>query len=448
MNTITIYNSYYISNNQLKDINVITTKISDLDPSGNLYVTLSFNKSPIKIVNVSFFISYLSNLDYDNTIYNTLLNYLNEQRLEQFSVVSNYTQQSINILDPFTISKMNVAYGNIESPDSYNNETQKPYSRDLIITLDNNINPANTVASVNGVFHKSVSIDNNTVGIVDGYLNFTRSGNKSLMLMNTDNLGGHTIIDLFSNNILNIDSNKTKAYITIENQRLLEDYTVILVVDGSLYTPLHNVYKVLNNSTIVIELNKLNLVKQLRHNPNLLPYNSKPTLAIKTKYPSILQDEDLIRFSSSRLTNTNELNDIEFIKRRLTSTQSFLICVKNKDVFFQKYSLSSIKDPRRYQYYGNVNPNGIFFYNGIHQIPYTITRNLISPPQSEILSDYFKNNFFLSTYMFYVNPYKGGDDINERTLSDTKTISLYPDMDNKRYSANSYLVNISTYKKK
>lgn len=443
-NTVTIYNSYFIVNNEIMENNISDKKICDL-PSGCLiFAVMTYNNRPLKLVDVSNFIARIPNIDTSLTIYQALVTYMTDLIYDSYGDKSTYKQHTLNIFDPLRVSRMDVTQGNCDEISTWDNEERKPFARDLIITLDGTVNPSNCIASINGVIHKTLNLGNNKLGVIDGYVNFRRSTRKSILIINTDDLGGHDIIDLTSSNMTAISDVDNKLYITYENRKFLKDYTLFLSIDGTLRTPLHKCYKVINDTTIVIDLDNIDFIRQLRHNPNLLPYQSKPTLNIKTPYPSVINDPDMNIFRDSRITDTSPLLTKDFIKRRMTSSQSFIIAVRNTKLFLNRRDLTAHHDPRRYCYFGSTIPNGIFYFNDIHQIPYTLIQNKVIEPLNVRIKEELSEVFLRPFYAFYINAYKGGDDINNHTYNSDKIPCLYSDIDH-YYSPLSYLIEVSSF---
>lgn len=426
--------------------NISDRVINTLPENASIFVALTFNSKPLKIIDISKFLSSIPNLDTNLTIYQALCLYMTDLIYDGYTDKVGYKQKTLNILDPIATPNVDTIYGNITQPSTFGNPDDQPFCRDLVITLNHDLNPSNCLVSVNGTFHRVIKIDDNRIGVVDGYLNMSRSQQKSVLLVNTDQLGGHDIIDINPENILNFDELSHKLYLRYDNADLLKDYTVFACIDGNLLTPLHQAYTVLNSKTITLDLKHIDFIKQIRHNPNQMRYKTKPSLSIKPPFKSIVNDKDLTLFVDSHITRKDYLQSEDFIKNRVTSSQSFLVAIKNKQLFLTKRNLVSRKNLRRYEYFGSTTPNGIFYFNGIHQIPYTLVKNeaiSILPPS---VKAQLKEIYILPSYAFYVHPFKGADDSDAYTLKGEYAPSI--SMDLKHFdSPHSYMIEVSSYLK-
>lgn len=445
MGYCTFYHSYSIRDNKIDSVDILDISASSLDASVKYYVVFSYNDGPIKVLDVNKYVSGSFNVDYTLSVRNIIVSNITAIQVSVLPDKIDFIKKSVYCFDPQTVGDFEIWFGDCSDPMSSKSiPIKKLISRDIIMQPSSTIANTDSLVAINGVFHRTLPLQDNMVGVLDGYTNIKRSSRTDMVFVDTTPLGGHDIIPLTEKSFTNINLNKNKIY--INSSVSLDNSTILLVIDGTLYTPVHGLYTVIDSTTIVLERNKLDHITPFRHNPNIRAHskNSHNVEVTNPLYPTLSNDSDFSLFVDSTVSSKTMMMTNEFLLRRLSSTQSFIIKINNSNVFFKTYDLNNFKDTCKYEYFGDEDPCGLFYYNHYHVIPYTVLKNkkpVVSNPDNSLYKTMFQN-----TFNFYVRPYKGADDLPLTT--DTDCIpNLFTDHSDGLGHPLGYLLDISTYSK-
>ncbi len=255
--------------------NLTITQI--LNFTNQLYGSIVWNSQPV-VLDITQIICRVSNLTTSQTLDTFLSSAVTDQFIASYQVtnfpVPNYSKLHVNRLitmDPLTISTFNVAAGNMAG--MVVDPHRLSSAQDLIITGPDGYNFTNSLISINGVFHPTISNDNQLY-VQNGYANIQTKKASNLMLADTTALGGHTILAL---NEAMLEPNNLDPWLGISlnlGSIDLSTSTVLLVIDGYLHL-LDGSYSLLNINRLYLETPKLDLIKNFIHNPNV-SFNPAP----------------------------------------------------------------------------------------------------------------------------------------------------------------------------
>ncbi len=318
--------------------------------------------------------------------------------------------------DGFGNSDLTVAYTSITQPAVRNDIYQKHILSDLVITPTHR-NLANSLVSVNGVFHKTTLADNGELFVKDGFSNIMNVNATKLGIFDTTTLGGHSIIPLTLANIDNTTMQDPSIGVTMTFPDVdFTNKTILLVVGGYLYM-FDDTYHVIGTNRLKIDICKMDIVNQYIHNPNT-PFHE--TYSVPPGYDDLVSAVDVMKSGVSRsnyptlkemmntlltqwpmtesvpLSHTNamysffytkyhgdvsgaikyikesSLADVGFIYSVLVSDHSFIIAIDNPSVYIRSYELHSTMITSQSECMSYDTPRGMLRYNRYMTIPYVL----------------------------------------------------------------------------
>lgn len=198
----------------------------------------------------------------ENISPNTLRKYTYKNEPKRDPITRKYTDR-VEITDGALYTS---AFTNIRTPEIRNDMHRIGSLPDIVYT---NIQSGSYLTVVNGVFHHCTFIDNELF-VYGGYRNILNSKKVKVSIINTTPVGGHHAIKLKPEWVINTDEQSITngVYLNIQNGKFnLNNKRMFLVIDGYLHA-LDGTYKMISDSILKIDTQKIDFVKEYLHNPN------------------------------------------------------------------------------------------------------------------------------------------------------------------------------------
>lgn len=268
---------------------------------------------------------------------------------------SGFYENRLRVFSPMSYKDYMVHYTSVNTPDIFDNPTQKGYLDDLAISSSEDL--SNCLVAVNGVFHRT-SVLNNVLYALDGFRTIRLSGRKDVTLVDTSRVGGHTIIPLTTTNVKQTNYND---WATITLDQSIAGKTVFLVVDGYFYHRHSDVLMFADDTHIKVRTNKLPLIQQFRHNPRTIyqpdRYGQDVTQNSR-KYLDAFEDI----FLDSRSVSTSTFKTQAFQYSRLTNYHSFLVVMNSPNLYTIATDVVPTGTPQFYTDQSNRIVSGMLTY--------------------------------------------------------------------------------------
>lgn len=280
------------------------------------------------------------------TAFNSLLNdsFVTKYGVSGIPLLNIYNtyDKRLRVLDPIAYKKHTVGFTSIDTPHIVNDMTKRGYLDDLVI--DSREDMSHYLVAVDGVFHRT-AIHQGKVYVLDGFRTMRLSGRKDMTVVDTKEIGGHSIINLTTQNTTLNTYNGTAL---IKTNQSLKNKTVFLVIDGYFYHMDTDVFFMADDSSIKVRTNKLNLISQFRHNPRTVRKRdllSQEASQQSRKY----EDPYATVFLDNRHVPTSTFTTKEFQLSRLTTYHSFLVVMNHSNIFQVTSELIPTGTPQFYQ---------------------------------------------------------------------------------------------------
>ncbi len=301
-----------------------------------------------KVISLSQILTFLPKIDLTKSVQEFITPLLNDAFIERFSAdyipVKNnkgFYDKRLKVFNPLSYKDYQVAFTSINTPEIVNDETQRGFLDDLVISGDSDL--SNSLVSVNGVFHRT-SFFNGKLYVHDGFRTFRVSKRKDIALVDTKELGGHQIIPITPSMVTQAEWQQPAI---LSSSSSLTNKTIFLVIDGYFYHLNTKVFKQIADNKLVIYTNKLRLINQWKHNPRTLQY--RDLLADDASQTSRKYSD---AYQTLLLNNTYVPSDIlktkEFQYSRLTHYHSFLVIINNAHLYQVSRDLLPTGTPRFY----------------------------------------------------------------------------------------------------
>lgn len=282
---------------------------------------------------------------------------------------------------------------------------------DLAITPPSTVNVDDVLIAINGVLHKTYTVDG-VIWVQDGFSTIKQSAEYIITGIITTGVGGHTVTPITSD-MCKIQTSGTSKRVVIHGEALsLLGGTTLLSMDGYLQV-LNETYTIRDNLSLIINTNKLDYINNFIYSPTQrfkrdamsltsAEYswmNGKSTVAIyQGTYNRDRVDEDLYSFANSPTVSADTLTSDNFLMDRLTSGHSFIVTLKNGNVFRRDYTLINRGEPTVFENFGDDTPRGILLHGNGLVLPY----NVLSNPHLN------QHLIYVNTVPYYDQLYKTG----------------------------------------
>ena len=240
-----------------------------------LYISTGTNQSARCTIDVAKYMLFEQNINYTQTM-NTLASSLTDLQIAGYTTTDLPTvniadgafDSRLNAIDAVAASDLNIQYTSIYTPDVRNLSYQRDILDDLVISSSTGRNFANSLVSVNGVFHKTFFYQNELY-VKSGFSNIRTCKKTKIALYDTSTLGGHTIVPI---TLANIDVSNTAYFsgvtLTFPSTNFTNT-TPMLVINGYLFPP-GSVFRLINNNRMIIDTCKLDFINMFLNDPNTL----------------------------------------------------------------------------------------------------------------------------------------------------------------------------------
>lgn len=349
-----------VENTKLREYDDLSIPLSQLiNKEAYLVVEKQLASYVLSINNI---LLYISDIDISSSLTDAFTSMLNDTFVQRFinnhiptTMQSGYYQNRIKVFNPISYKNYHVDYTSRDMMESVNDIHRKGFLDDLVITSNTDL--TNSLVAVNGVFHRT-SIVNDKLYVLDGFRSMRLCGRKDVTIVDTSELGGHSVIPLTSTNLVQTDYNDW-AVITLPTS--IVDKTIFLVIDGYFYHLENDIISIIDPTHIKVKTNLLPLIQQFRHNPrtvyteDLLGDNA---IQSSRKYSD---DYDAL-FLNNRSVPSSVFKTLEFQKSRLTNYHSFIVMVNSSKLYTVDTEVQSTGTPRLYYDYSNAPLSGMLSY--------------------------------------------------------------------------------------
>jgi hypothetical protein len=249
--------------------------------------------------------------------------------------------KNMKVFNPIAYKDYKVHFTSVNTPEIIDDITRKGFLDDLVIVSDQDM--THCLVAVNGVFHQTRYL-NGRLYVIDGFRTIRLTGRKDVVVVDTKELGGHTIIPLTSTNV------KPSAYqqsTVITTQQSILRKSIFAVIDGYFYHRDQNVISVIDNKHLSLKVNKMPLIQQFRHNPRTLKKPDRFGSEVNQSSRQYIDPYETV-FLNKRQTDSAALKTAEFQYSRLTSYHSFLVVMNNPDLFTLSMDITPTGTPQLY----------------------------------------------------------------------------------------------------
>lgn len=400
MSSLTFSTLYLLQNRTLTEISNGLSLPWTTYLGQNVFVLASINSGKTIPLSVSKLLSLYSPPDSETTYSDVLNSYVTQQNYQNIlasyiPMVNSQTgvyDNRLQVVDIQSESGWNINLFNINYPLQTPTLNDLGTTDDLSLTPPNNVNPNDVLISINGILHQTQVQDGN-IWVLDGMATIKQCRQASICGLITTGLGGHTTIPITSDMVyIQSDTSTNSQRVVLSDESL--DFTnssVLLSVDGYLQM-FNNTYQVRDNSSLIINTNKLDYINNFIYSPiQRYKENAFGIKNVSTEWPNgntstetINQgsverdrtDPTLYYFLNNPYVTASTLQSETFLKERLTSPHSFIICLNNPWVFVKDYVWEENKATTCFQIFiSNDVPRGTLFLDIGWVYPYTVLSN-------------------------------------------------------------------------
>ena len=260
------------------------------------------------------------------------------------------------VFNPLAYKNYQVHFTSVNTPEIVDDVSKKGFLDDLVILSDQDM--SQYLVAVNGVFHRTV-FQEGKLYVLDGFRTMRVSGRKDITVVDTKDIGGHSIVPLTPANVTHSPYLKP-ATITLEQS--IQGKTVLPVIDGYFYHMKYEVLGVIDAQHLLLHTNKLLLTQQFRHNPrtmrrlDLYGDDAKQT---SRKY----HDDYSGIFLEDKIYPVAALQTADFQYSRLTTFHSFLVVFNNAHLYPVEVDVLATGTPQFYEDPAERVLSGMLNYN-------------------------------------------------------------------------------------
>lgn len=321
--------------------------------SNAYYYTLSLSK----------ILTFVPKLDITKPLSTALTALLSDQFVTQhqstgipIQTVSGFYSKRLTVFNPASYKNYTVHFTSINTPHIRDDASKKGYLDDLAIVSEHDM--THCLVAVNGVFHKTTYLDG-VLYVLDGFRTVRLKGRQDITIVDTKELGGHTIVPLTPQNVT---SSNYQHPALVKMPESIVGKTVFPVIDGYFYHQEQNVVGYASARTLRLRTNHMPLIQQFRHNPRTIyqsDYYGSDAPAGSRKYT----DPYEAVFLNHDTVNADVFKTAAFQYSRLTGFHSFLVVVNNPKLFTLSTDLEPTGTPQSYQDLSNRTLSGMMSYD-------------------------------------------------------------------------------------
>lgn len=355
-------------------VSVITITNNHLDESHNLTTPLvNFLRKDAHLVlesdayyytvSLARILTVIPKLDLTKPIGTVFTSLLSDAFVSQFQstgipvqTTSHFYTNRLSVFNPTSYKDHKVHFTSVNTPHIRDDASKKGFLDDLAIVSDRDM--SNYLVAVNGVFHKTVYLDG-VLYVVDGFRNIRLKGRQDITIVDTREIGGHTIIPLTSANVTKSDYQHPALVKLTES---IVGKTIFPVIDGYFYHQDHGAIDYAAPKRLRIRTNRLPLIQQFRHNPRTVYSRDHYGSDVPVSSRNYVDPYDSVFLDKTYLT-TDTLANEDFQYSRLTAFHSFLVVVNNPKLFSLTTDLVPTGTPQFYQDLSNRPLSGMLNYD-------------------------------------------------------------------------------------
>lgn len=358
----TVVKTITVVNNHLYESTDITKPLSDFTNSESYVVVKHFtNLYSLSLGRILNFVPHLNLNQPISTALNSLFNdtFISTYIADYIPIkrISDLYSKRLNVFNPIAYKDFKVQFTSINTPTILDDVTQKGFLDDLVISTESSYDFTHCLVAVNGVFHKTTYL-NNKLYVLDGFRTIRLSGKRDVVIVDTREIGGHTIIPLTTSNVTQ-SVYQQPSLVTLSSSILGK--TIFPVIDGYFYHRSYNVLSFPDQTHLKIETNKLPLIQQFRHNPRTIyridRYGTDAPQSSR-KYTDVYEEI----FLNQETIPTVSLANADFQYSRLTHYHSFLIVMNNPNLYTVSIDVIPTGTPQFYQESSTRSVSGMMNY--------------------------------------------------------------------------------------
>ena len=369
----TYISTYIVTGSEITVVNDGTQPLSQYTTQQTyLYVTSGTNNSVRYVIDLSKYMLWESGINYTQTV-SALATGLTDLQIAGYSsskiptvdIATGAFDKRLNVTDAYIASDLTVEYTSIFTPDVRNDIYQRDTLNDLVVSSSTGRSFANSLASVNGVFHQTYFYQDQLF-IQNGFFNVKNSKKNKVAIFDTTSLGGHTIIPITAANIDASNKDMFSGITLTFNNINFSGTTPMLILGGYLFPP-HSAFRLINTNRLIIDTHKLDFISMFLNDPNTMYTQNNVLTAADTApsltTPSIADDITYYLttvYPTAFATNTNNSTLLEF--QAYQSTAPATITVTDMINYFlgnYPYSTSATKNAALFNYTEYEQPTAI-----------------------------------------------------------------------------------------
>jgi hypothetical protein len=274
----------------------------------------------------------------------------------------------LDVFNPVAVAGFDVHFTSTHTPTVIDDVKKKGYLDDLVIVSKRDM--THFLVAVNGIFHRTTYVGN-TLYVLDGFRTIRISGRKDILVVDTKDVGGHTIVPLTPDNT-KLDTYNGLTKITVDKSLLGK--STFAVIDGYFYHRDQEVLTVVDDNHITINTPMLPLIQQLRHSPKTL-YRVDHFGSGAEQGSRRYSDPYEQTFLNKNSVASNTLKTRDFQYSRLTTFHSFLVVMNNPDLFTVATDVIPTGTPQFYHDLSKRSVSGMLNYGCGLSPTYLVSRD-------------------------------------------------------------------------
>lgn len=316
----------------------------------------------LHMVSLDKILTFVQGLDFTKPVTTALAGLFSDQFITRFSStgIPSMTQEGfytnrLRVFNPTAYKDYKVSFTSVNTPQIRDDASKKGYLDDLVISGDKDL--TNCLVAVNGVFHRTAMFDKELF-VLDGFRNMRLKGRQDITVIDTSELGGHSVIPLTPSNTSKPDY-QGQAIVTLDQSIL--NKTVFAVIDGYFYHLECGVLEYASDKRLKLNTSKLLLTEQFRHNPRTVykrDYFGSDADPATRKYT----DPYETIFLDQTQVSADALENADFQYSRITAYHSFLVVVDNPSLFVSSVDLGATGTPQFYSDLSSRHISGMLNY--------------------------------------------------------------------------------------
>lgn len=272
------YVSTFVIEDDIVNLSVDGTQLLSNYMTNQTYICVAETTSAATqfIIDLSRFLLFEANITFTNSLSNWAssltdlqVNGYQTTNLPLLDQNTNGYDHRLNVYDAYTKADVCVQYTSINDTSLRDDLYSRSQLNDLVLSSpQGSVDFTNAFVAVNGIVQRSYFFENELY-VMNGFSNIKNSKQNRVVVYDTTELGGHTLIPI---NDANIDASNNNLFAGVTLSFPDQDFTgttILLVLGGYLYV-LDDTYQMINKNRLKINTSKIDFINQFLHNPNTL----------------------------------------------------------------------------------------------------------------------------------------------------------------------------------